>query len=539
MRRLIWAVALLAAIVAVLVGAAAFSLNRIIAHEHDRLLQQARAALGRDVTAGRISVSLWGGIGIRVDDAQVADDPRFETADFARAASVIVRARLLPLLWGRLQVSRIDLTQPQIRLIRNEAGAWNYASIGHAASKTKTQPGTSNPSTTGAPEQLPLVIARANMTDGTVTIIDHRRQPEETTRLTQVDLRVSDIGQDTPISFKLDAALQGDRRNIHLRGVVGPLDQVSGMPLQANGSLGPIGPQALRVSDLHLEATLTPISLDVSQLSGRAFEGSFQLTGQYPLRHDGEASLKGVLSNIALAQALQLTMSDAPQRISGSGQLSVNVRATGATAAAMRASLTGQIAAVARDAVLKDFNLVDETLGKLTDLPKIGELISRNVKPRYAQLFSDPDTRFRTLHATFQIADQRLRTDDLAIEATDYGVRAAGWIGFDRELDLSGTLAMSKAFSRDVVADVKEARYLLDEQQQLAIPFRLRGRIGKARPRPDTAYLAARLSQAIAPGAVKDLVEKLLGSKPRQPTTPRPGKTENPIEQRLRELFGH
>jgi hypothetical protein len=89
-----------------------------------------------------------------------------------------------------------------------------------------------------------------------------------------------------------------------------------------------------------------------------------------------------------------------------------------------------------------------------------------------------------------------------------------------------------------VVADVKEARYLLDEHQQLAIPFRLRGQIGKARPQPDTVYLVARLSQAIAPGAVKDLVEKFLGSKPRQPAAPEPGKAENPIEQRLRDLLG-
>jgi uncharacterized protein involved in outer membrane biogenesis len=538
MRGLIWAAALLVAIAAVLLGAAVLSLNRIIAHEHDHLLQQARAALGRDITTSRISVRLWGGIGIRVDDLQVADDPRFGTADFARAANVIVRASLLPLLSGRLEVSRIDLTQPQIQLIRNSAEEWNYASLGHAASTTKAQPGTSAPSATGAPGQLPFVITRANIADGTVIIIDRSRQLEETTRLTQVDLSVGDIGADTPVSFGLDTALQGNRRNVHLRGVAGPWHQASGIPLRVDGSLGPIGPNALRVGDLHLEATLTPISLDVSQLSGRAFDGSFQLTGQYPLRHDGEASLKGVLSNIALARVLQLTMSDAPQRIAGSGQLTVNLHAAGATPAAMRASLTGQVAAEAQDAVLKDFNLVDETLGRLTDLPKIGELVSRRVKPKYARLFSEPDTRFRTLHATFQIAEQRLRTDDLTLEATDYGVRAAGWIGFDREMDLTGTLAMSEAFSHDVVADVKGARYLLDEHQQLAIPFRLRGQIGRARPQPDTTYLVARLSQAIAPGAVKDLIEKFLGSKPRRPAAPKPGKAENPIEQRLQDLLG-
>lgn len=538
MRRLIWAAALLVVVAAVLLGAALLSLNRIIAHEHDHLLRQARAALGRDIAAGRITLHLWTGIGIRVDNLRVADDPRFSTADFARAASVIVQARLLPLLWGRLEVGRIDLAQPQIELIRDSAGEWNYASLGHGAPSTEARRDTSTPRTGTPAERLPFVITRANIADGTVTIIDRSRQPEETTRLTQVGVSVGDIGEDTPVSFSLDTALLENRRNVHLRGVAGPWHQAPGIPLRVDGSLGPIGPHALSVGDLHLEATLTPIGLDVSQLSGRAFDGSFQLTGQYPSRHDGEASLKGVLSNIALAQVLQLTMSDAPERLAGTGRLTVNLHAAGATAAAMRASLTGQVAAEAQDAVLKDFNLVNETLGRLTDLPKISELVSRKVKPKYARLFSEPDTRCRTLHATFQIAEQRLRTDDLTIEATDYGVRATGWIGFDREMDLAGTLAMSEAFSRDVVADVKEARYLLDEHQQLAIPFRLRGQIGKARPQPDTAYLVARLSQAITPGTVKDLVEKFLGSKPRQPAAPKPGKAENPIEQRLRELLG-
>jgi hypothetical protein len=382
------------------------------------------------------------------------------------------------------------------------------------------------------------VITRATITDGSVTIIDRSRQPEENIPLAQVDLRLSHIGPDTPISFSLDAALQEDRRNIHLHGVAGPWNQASGTPLRVDGSLGPIGPHALRLGDLHLEAMLTPISLQVSQLTGRAFDGSFQLSGQYPLRHDGEASLKGVLSHMALAQVLQLTMSDAPQHLAGSGQLTLDLHAAGATAATVRASLTGQVVADVQDAVLKDFNLVDETLGRLTGLPRIGELVSRSVKPRYARLFSEPDTRFRTLHATFQIADQRLRTDDLTIEAADYGVRAAGWLGFDREIDLAGTLAMSSAFSRDVVADVKEARYLLDEHQQLAIPFRLRGQIGKARPQPDAAYVVARLSQAITPGAMKDLVEKFLGTKPHQPEASKPGEAENPIERRLHDLLG-
>jgi uncharacterized protein involved in outer membrane biogenesis len=536
--RFLWATVVLIAILVALLVAAALSLNRIIDRERDRLLQQARTALGRNVAAERISVHLWGGFGVRVDHLRVSDDPRFSTADFVEAASVVVRARLLPLLWGRLELGRIDLTQPQIQLIRDSAGNWNCASLGHVTSSTGALPGDPPPGSRVSPEQLPFAISRANVADGSIIIIDRSRQPEDITRLTQVDVTVSDIGEDTPVSFRVAAALQGDRRNVNVRGIAGPWRQTSGIPLRLDGGVGPIGPYALSVADVHLEAMLTPTSLILSQFNGRAFDGSFQLTGQYPLVHGGEALVQGSFSQIALAQALQPLMNDAPRRVAGTGRLTVNLRAAGTSAEAMGASLTGRLAADTQDGMLKDFNLVNEVLGRLSDFPNVGELVSRKVKPKYAKLFSQPDTRFQTLSATFQIAEQRMHTDDLTIEATDYGVRAAGWIGFNREMDLTGTLAMSKAFTRDVVADVKQARYLVDEHEQLAIPFRLRGTIGTARPEPDIAYLVARLSQAIAPGVVKNLVEKFLGTASRRLAPPTPAQAENPLGQRLRHLLG-
>lgn len=541
MRKLLWIAGLLVLVAAGLVGTAALSLNRIIAQEHDRLLQRAQTALGRDVTADRITLNLWNGFGVRVDNPRVGDDPHFATADFARAATVIVRPKLLPLLRGRLAVRRIDVREPEVQLIRDSSGQWNYATLGrHAASAAHT-PEPSAPAPSVPPEQLPFVIAQANVENGTFTIIDRSRQPEETMRVTQVDVRVGDIGAAMPIRFSLDAAVQGDTRNVHLHGRAGPWRAGAAAPLQLDGDLGPLGPDGLRVNDLHLDAALTPTTLQVAQLRGRAWNGSFQLAGQYPLRSGGdEVRLKGEFSQIAVGQLLRLTMRDLSRGAQGSARLTVDLHATGVSADALRASLAGQVVADVQDALLKDFNFVNETLGQLTNLPRIGELVSRKVKPKYGKLFSQRDTHVRRLHTTLNVAEQRMRTDDLTVEGDDFTVRGAGWLAFDRDIDLTGTLAMSKRFTRDVVADVKEARYLMDEHDELAIPFRLRGKLGQAKPQPDTTYLVARLSQAIAPGAVKDLVEKFLGSarqkRPAPPSTP--GKADNPLEQRLRDLLG-
>src|SRR5512139_3073104 len=113
MRKLFWAAGALVLIAVGLLLTAALSLNRIIANQQDRLLQQARAALSRDLAVDHITLSLWSGLGVRADNLRVGEDPHFASStDFLRAAAVTVRPKLLPLLRGRLEIRRIDVRQP-------------------------------------------------------------------------------------------------------------------------------------------------------------------------------------------------------------------------------------------------------------------------------------------------------------------------------------------------------------------------------------------------------------------------------------------
>jgi AsmA-like protein len=545
MRKLVVAVLIVAVLAAAVFTAAALSLNRIIARNHDRILQRAVAALGRSVVVDSITVSLWGGIGIQLNNLRIADDTRFSTADFVRANALTARARLWPLLHGTLKVGRIDLTQPEIHLIRDTSGQWNYATL------KPLQPGAP-PTALAAPgimrvaattistrETLPLLVSHATVNDGTLIVEDRSQSPARTTRLSHTDLALRDVSPTTPIRFSIDAALQAEARNIHASGTVGPLSNRTAIPLELDGQFGPFGPRAIRIEEAHLKATITPASVRASQIDGRAFDGSFALTGEYPLRPGGTFALDGQFKDIAIAKALQLTMQDAEKRIDGAGRLNVDLRGTGNSGDSIQRTLNGTVTADVHQGVIKDFNLVDEVLGRITGLPGIDRLLSSNVKPKYAKLFAEPDTRFETLHGTFHVADQRIQTDDLATIAADYGMRATGWIGFDRQTDLSGRLLMSKAFSTDVVSDVKEAKYLLDNNAQLAVPFRLKGKIGEAKPQPDADYLIDALTRAVTRGGAKDLLEKLFGGKHSPKATPQAEDAGKALERGLRDLLGH
>lgn len=539
MCKLAWGAAGLAVIAVIFVIAAALSLNRIIDNNRDRVLAQAGSALGRQVAAGRIVVSLWGGFGARVDNLRISDDPRFGDADFIEAAAAVAVVEIWPLLHGQLRIRRVDLEDPHIRLIREPSGRWNYASIGPSGTTAAPESPQPAPAPEAARARLPFALAAAQIENGWVSVTDRTQNPTYTTTIQQVRLTLSDLSATTPMSFDLQAAVSEDVRNVRMHGVVGPLADPSAIPLRLDGSLGPLGPQKLRIETLHLDATVTPAAVQVAHLDGQAFDGTFQLAGQLPLQSDAAMRLRGELTNIAIARVLALFSADTSRRVSGHGQVRIDVRATGGSADAVRSTLAGEVAADLRDATIKDFNIVREVLGRGSRLPVIGDLISLGVKPQYEQMAATPDTRFQTFRATFNIADETLHTDDLVIEASDFGVRASGSISFSQEADLTGVLAMSQAFSSQVAGDVREAKYVLDDQGRLALPFRLRGKLGVAKPQPDTNALVARLGQRLASRGAKNLLMDLLEGAAQPAATPPAGQPPSGIERGLRRLFGH
>lgn len=387
MRKLLIGLGVLAGAATALVVTGLLCVNHIIEINRDRIVGYIETELGRPVSVERITISLWSGIGVRVGNMRIGDDPRFGDADFMHARRVMVGAKLLPLLRRQFVATSIDARDPYVYLVRDAAGRWNYETLG--AHRQGVPPSTSAP--------------------------------------------------------------------------------------------GPV----------------THVALSAARLRVRVSDASFAGT-PHPTGDDQ--------------------------------------RAAGGSAAVMQHMLEGGITTEIRNGRIDQFNLVEAILERVSGLSGIGSLISGRAKPKYARLFAEPGMSFEMLRGTFRLADQRLATDDLSIVATDYAVQAHGWIGLDRHVDLSGTLVMSEQFSDDVIADVKVAKYLTNDHGQLAVPFRLRGRLGEAQPTPDATYLQAALQHATR-GATQQLLENLLGRQGGALPTPAPGQ-RNPLEKGLRELLG-
>src|SRR5215467_7420505 len=107
------------------------------------LEQKASVALNRKVTIGKLEASIFSG-GASAENISIADDPAFNKGPFLQASSLKVGLRLIPLIFSRkFSVTSITVDKPEIVLLRNAAGKWNYSSFGAKS----TQP--SAPSTGG------------------------------------------------------------------------------------------------------------------------------------------------------------------------------------------------------------------------------------------------------------------------------------------------------------------------------------------------------------------------------------------------------
>src|SRR5438270_3609022 len=102
------------------------------------------AALGRTVHIGKIQASLFSG-GAEASNISISDDPAFNQGAFLQASSLEIGLKWLPLIFSRqLKVSSLTVKNPDILLVRNRAGKWNFSSLGNSASKSNTKPPASS-----------------------------------------------------------------------------------------------------------------------------------------------------------------------------------------------------------------------------------------------------------------------------------------------------------------------------------------------------------------------------------------------------------
>src|ERR1700674_3786840 len=90
--------------------------------------EKTSAALGRKVQLGNLSLSLLSG-SLAAENLSIGDDPKFGASLFLTAKSLKVGVEIMPLIFSKtLNVTGVTIDRPQVTLLRNPAGQWNYSS---------------------------------------------------------------------------------------------------------------------------------------------------------------------------------------------------------------------------------------------------------------------------------------------------------------------------------------------------------------------------------------------------------------------------
>jgi AsmA protein len=127
------------------------------------------ATLGRPVKVGNLSLGVFSG-SVAADQLSIADDPKFSSAPFIQAKSLQVGVELMPLIFSKqLNITRIVIDHPEMTLLRNREGVWNFSSLGKSAQSAEKTSGTA----------ANVNVAKLDLNDGTVTVgsISGKRKP--------------------------------------------------------------------------------------------------------------------------------------------------------------------------------------------------------------------------------------------------------------------------------------------------------------------------------------------------------------------------
>src|SRR5882672_6722804 len=227
---------------------------------------KASVALGRKVQLGNMSLSLISG-SLSAENLSIGDDPKFSQSPFLTAESLKVGVEMIPLIFSKtLNVTGVTIDNPQVTLLHNAAGLWNYSSLGGSAAKSSS-------SSTSAAD---LSIKKFVLKNGSIIVGSTNSQKRST--YDHVDVTASDVSITSKFPVTVTADLPSGGK-FKLDGTVGPVDQ-------ADAEFTPLDAK-LTISSLNIASTGF---VDSSLGLGGIVDLDANLSSQ-----GGEAQVKGTM----------------------------------------------------------------------------------------------------------------------------------------------------------------------------------------------------------------------------------------------------
>jgi AsmA protein len=192
------------------------------------------AALGRKAQVGDLSLSVFSG-SLTASNLSIADDPAFSSAPFLTAKSFKVGVEMIPLITSKtLNVTGLTIENPELNLVRNQQGKWNFSTLGgNTGAPQKTAGGAAAP----VPE---FHVDKLELKDGRAIVTSGGGKPNV---YENVDLEASDVSYKSQFPGQLSANLPG------------------GGTFKFDGKVGPLNPADASLTPLDAKVTIKGLDL--------------------------------------------------------------------------------------------------------------------------------------------------------------------------------------------------------------------------------------------------------------------------------------
>ncbi|MGH8272315.1 MAG: AsmA family protein, partial [Gammaproteobacteria bacterium] len=178
-----------------------------------KIEQVAQQKTGRQITiAGPLSLTLFPWVGFDAHDVTMANAAGFGAKPFMHMKEAELHAKLIPLIFGHVEISGITFDTPTINLARNKNGTSNWQDLVGGKHAAANEPAQKN----GAP-LANLSVGRIAIEDATLDYDDAASGKHYA--IEQFDLNASDLapGKPFPLTLSMQLASTAPHLNTKLK----------------------------------------------------------------------------------------------------------------------------------------------------------------------------------------------------------------------------------------------------------------------------------------------------------------------------------
>ncbi len=500
----------------------------------DRILPIIEKNLNRKVEIGHIGLSLWPGIGVKLKQVRIQDDPSFSHRSFFSMEDLTIRLRLLPLLHRQVEVVSMTLRRPEVVLVENAKGVLNATTIGSSSPSSASPPTSPDASSSGPAQLLGLLgLDRLEIRHGKVSYFKHSNPPAPSPQyeIKDLDLAITDLGLNKTAHVKASVELAPSGR-VELTAQAGPLTpdlrpkevnlelktgksdlKIDGGAQQKSwvfnlssrhlfsedfSSLAQGGlPRGISLAGLSGKVELDKDKVVVSSLAAKVFGGQVTASGMSRFSPDtrpfqGDLEIK----DLQIGQALDV-FSSTKGILTGTARMDLSLQGSGTDWGTISRNLLGQGTVKIVDGELPKSRLLEQVL---TAVQVFGQSSAKS-----STSGKDSVTAFSVLDGKFQIQQGNIHWESLNMIAKEFDLKARGNVGLDQRLDLQGAMILSD----DLTQRVHEgglAGILLIKEGRLNVPLHVKGTLDK----PSVTVDAKTIEKESVKKLKKKLFEQLI-----------------------------